>query len=187
MFRLTVLSVVLGLLSVVAQAAPVRWTLQDVEFDDGATASGYFIVDGYQCGSVDIATTAGPLHRASHYLLEPYHGCGQSYGITFYETTGGSNNLGSGILNLSFFSLETSGGINLPSQGIVSLVSSINTDSSEASCGSGGTPCGQSPPSRMMTQGYLTAAPAPIPAAFWLLGGALGALGVVKRKAKSAA
>lgn len=46
-----------------AQAASIVWTLSNVTFDDGATASGTFTVDSVtgQTTSVNISTTAGLL------------------------------------------------------------------------------------------------------------------------------
>ena len=37
-----ILAMVLGVFSIGANAAPLRWTLNDVIFDDGATATGSF-------------------------------------------------------------------------------------------------------------------------------------------------
>ena len=47
------------LFSMAAQAAPVTWHLQDVVFDDGATASGSFVYDADtgNYSSIDITTT----------------------------------------------------------------------------------------------------------------------------------
>ena len=184
MLRAVGIAIVLSLASYTAHALPVQWTLHDAVFQDGATASGYFILDGNQCTAVDISTTAGAGHRASHYLLEPYHGCAPSTGFHFFETQGGSNGIGSGILSLKFYS-PAGGPQYLPEIGTVSLISPQfpqNGNSEEDTCGSGGTPCGFSSPYRLMISGYLVGAPVPIPPAAWLFGGALGLLGIARRQ-----
>jgi hypothetical protein len=101
-----------------ALAAPIKWTLSDVRFTDGATASGSFFYDAdAQKGSMfDVSTSAGIL-SAFHY--EPAH--------SGFYTGGGSGpnnfilmaNDGLRYLNFSFLDpLSNAGGtidINLAS------------------------------------------------------------------------
>jgi hypothetical protein len=61
-----------------AEAELITWTLNDVRFDDGGTASGYFSIDPdhmtvpsdprlLRVANFDITTTAGSVFVASHY------------------------------------------------------------------------------------------------------------------------
>jgi hypothetical protein len=54
-----------------ASATPVTWTLQNVVFDDGATASGTFVYDASTgtLGAVAITTTSGPVVTGASYVL----------------------------------------------------------------------------------------------------------------------
>jgi hypothetical protein len=73
-------------------AVPVRWDLQDVTFDDGATASGFFFLDssitpntGLLLTKYDIKVTAGPNITAFEYSSDifqwsPDMGCMPCYG-----------------------------------------------------------------------------------------------------------
>jgi len=68
-------------------AVPVRWDLQDVTFDDGATASGFFIRDSIRMPNItkyDIKVTAGPNIPAFDYSSDifernPALGCMPCY------------------------------------------------------------------------------------------------------------
>ena len=54
-----------------ASATPITWTLQNVVFDDGATASGTFVYDANtgMLGAVAITTTSGPFVTGASYVL----------------------------------------------------------------------------------------------------------------------
>lgn len=57
-----------------ASAAPITWTLHDVTFDDGGTASGSFVFDAdlLTFGAIDITTTDTADVTGAHYaVLDP--------------------------------------------------------------------------------------------------------------------
>jgi hypothetical protein len=76
MSRLSTFAVAAGLavatLAAPAAAIPVTWTLHNVVFDDGATASGWFVYDADTnvFGPVDITTTSGAVVTGATYTLE---------------------------------------------------------------------------------------------------------------------
>jgi len=66
-----------------ARAVPITWTLQDVSFLDGATASGSYVYDASTdtYSDIDISTTVGSLRAAATYVTE----CGAVAGCVAFS------------------------------------------------------------------------------------------------------
>ncbi|MCK6371416.1 MAG: VPLPA-CTERM sorting domain-containing protein [Gammaproteobacteria bacterium] len=169
-------SLLMGLSSAIA--APVQWTLKNVLFDDGGTASGTFVYDATLnvYSNFNITTTAGGSFGGAtytNYLNSPF---GPT--LNFITAAGTSSDLGIGgtWIGLSFSSGLSNAG------GVVSLAGgqeSICTTNPPPGFFCGGA--GNATLLRSVVSGAVSAV-VPVPAAVWLFGGALGALGMMKRR-----
>ena len=150
--------------STAAFAAPVEWTLQDVQFEDGGTAYGSFTFDADlgQFSDVNVTTTSGTMFSG----LE-YDGCHGFFGCTESAIVVGIDS----DLNQWFgFALDSpltnAGGtrqlVIAPCQASCEIVD-IDTGSV-----------------RNVVSGSVSAVP--IPTAVWLFGSALAGLGFVRRR-----
>lgn len=160
-----------------AGASPIQWTLADVLFEDGATASGSFIYDADTDTFSDIlvTTTAGAFAPAAVYTSLVVGGPGDAV-----LTPAGGDLTGAGALQLVFYFPLTNAG------GIVPLVDLffLQFSSYEGACVDAA--CNTIDFARLMVDGVVIGAPAPVvpvPAAAWLLGSALAGLGMLRRRA----
>lgn len=96
-----------------ATAAPVLWTLSDVVFTDGGTASGSFVYDAdlNAYSSIDITTTAGAELSGAHFTqLVPGWGHSAEQVLLLEDGTG-ADMTGAGYFGLFFVALTNAGGI----------------------------------------------------------------------------
>lgn len=175
----TFTSLALCLVFATANAAPLRWDIVEMIFDDGGTGSGSFIYDedtGH-VSEVLIKTTAGSTLTPGYtYLMANAHVPvipGPSTGIAFVSLSGIPAAPVETILSLGFSPQLTNAG------GMVDLLN----DSFEAICEEHIWCFGPSVDAqRFLVSGSMKASVVPIPAAAWLFGSALGLLGWVTRK-----
>ena len=149
-------------ISAAALAAPVEWTLQDVQFEDGGTAYGSFTFDADldQFTNVNIATTSGTMFSGLEYDdCHWFFGCNESAIIVGIES---DDNQWFGFALDS--PLTNAGGTR---QLVIAPC--------QASCEFVDTGV-----VRNVVSGSVSAVP--IPAAVWLFGSALTGLGWMKRK-----
>jgi hypothetical protein len=172
LMRLIILTTLL-LSSISAQAVPLEWTLENVVFSDGGTASGsfFFDADTSSYSNIAVVTTTGSVTTGTSYQ---YGSVYNAFAVNLTEIdspdlTGTQKWLmafGDGYLD--FEELTNAGGtisIN-PSHGL------------EGSCLS--AQCTDVFQSRSVVSGTVSAVP--LPAAVWLFGSALAGLGWMRRK-----
>jgi len=98
-----------------ASATPVTWTLQNVTFTDGATASGSFVYDADTdtISNVSITTSVGPLYAGNDYLLsDPGFGPSPTFFVVVTGTL--ADYTGTGALALGPATPMTNGGGTIP-------------------------------------------------------------------------
>lgn len=167
-----------------AYASPVQWTLQNVTFSDGGTASGSFVFDADTniYSAISVTTTAGSVLEGRSFaaLITDVGTTASQVGIAPVPS---ATVAGLPVLLLKFSTALTNDG------GTSNLVLGTYTTffpaqgSYEAVCVVNGV-CGTPIPLsniRLLTAGSIMAVP--IPAAFWLFGSALGLMGIMRRKA----
>jgi hypothetical protein len=166
------------LLSGVAQAITIEWTLNDVVFTDGGTASGSFLydTDTSTYSNVSIVTTAGSIRSG-----ETYENPAWAWGNIGLAVTPVAlpDYTGAPGLLLIF----TGGPLTDPSA-TYNLLSGYQAESvcAAAACDAGLSASGaRSIPVGL--GGTLTGTVIPIPAALWLFGSGLGLLGWFRRRA----
>lgn len=166
-------------LTPVAHAVPVLWTLTDVLFDDGGTATGSFTFDADTNAYSSVSITAsGGFFATSSYASLLAGGSGDAAliaGLALPPLTGEP------LLQLVYEAPLTNAG------GLVGLVNySFPANSSfQATCLDAG--CFSANIDRMMVDGGLIGAVVPIPAAGVLLPTALAMLGLARRRKTAAA
>ncbi|MCL4779446.1 MAG: VPLPA-CTERM sorting domain-containing protein [Gammaproteobacteria bacterium] len=156
--------ILIGILhAATASATPIQWTLQNVVFDDGGTASGSFIYDADTSGiSSFLITTSGGAFSATY---TEWASVDPDFIVSLVDEP-------PSILGLQLDAPMTNSG------GVIS----ISPDSLEYWA------VDFDEFSRFVVSGQISAvAVVPVPAAIWMLGGALGVLGLVRRRTKAAA
>lgn len=161
--------------SSLATAVPVQWTLEDVEFDDGGTASGSFIYDADTdtWSSISILTTPGSIFGGASYdsLL-----VGGNFDAALY-LSGAPDLTGSPLLQLVFIDPLTNAG------GPVALVDFFLPPGPSVELTCTAPACDTASFERAMMSGGVFGAVVPVPAAAWLLSSAFGLLGIARRRA----
>ena len=157
-----------------AQAVPISWTLNNVTFDDGGTASGSFLFDADSStfSSINISTSAGTAMTAGTYSdLHPFYVGSSLPALILSDSVPVTVRL----LQLPFLDALTNAG------GTVSLGGLGNFG--EGACG--GAPCQNvdgNLPLRFISGGEVVAQSAPAPATTALLGLALLGAGCARRR-----
>jgi len=158
-----------------ASAAPIEWTLTDIEFSDGGTATGSFIYDAdtTSYSSISISTSGGTFAPSSYADL---FASGASDALFVLDA--GADLTSAPGLQLIFQMPLTNAG------GLVDLTAIIPGYSSfEQTCSNAG--CTSAVIERVMTSGGLTGtvagASVPLPPAALLLASALGLVSLFRR------
>ena len=166
-----------------AHASPVQWTLQDVTFNDGGTASGSFFYDADTniYSAINVTTTAGSVLAGQSFASLLSGGAETAFALNMAPFPSATL-IGLPVLLLRFgTALTNAGGTSnlvlgtytpfFPAQGSYEAVCVINDV------------CGAPIPLsniRLLTAGSVTAVP--IPAAVWLFGSGLILLGRFRHK-----
>ena len=166
-----------------ALAAPVLWTLQDVTFADGATASGSFIFDSElptntpAYSSINITVTGGTVFADTTYTGYNATSIGSSIYASF--TVGGDISQGALALDLIFASALTDAG------GIVAILVPQFYSSQGVCMTTNGLLClGALGPTNPIVSGFVTTEAVPLPAAAWLMAGGFAGLAAVRKRLK---
>jgi hypothetical protein len=175
----SILAVLLFALSVTVNATPVQWTLQDVVFNDGGSATGSFFYDADTnvYSDISITTTAGSLSAGQFYEFENPELNPSAWGLKLVAIADPIT--GTAAFNLN---LNTSTGIPKSMTNAGGTID-LGTNAFEAACyWNGYSNCTSfgGVGSRNVLTGTVSAVP--IPAAVWLFGSALAGLGWMRRK-----
>jgi hypothetical protein len=170
-----------SLTSLAVQASPVLWTLQDVEFEDGGTASGSFIYDrdSNAFSAISIITTT-PAQAPWHTFNALLPGGFNDFNGVELVQSGFPNLSNRPLLQLTFMTQLTNAG------GVVALVDFFAPPgpSVEANCLTSN--CSSASFVRAMSSGGIfgqaVATVVPLPAAGLLLPAALGLLTFLRRR-----
>jgi PEP-CTERM motif len=165
------------LFSAGACAGPILWTLQGVTFNDGGTASGSFLFDAGtgQYSSINITTTSGSVLTGATYAFPdpanaPFNGPAE----LFMVASNAPDLTGSPFLSLIWQSNLTGAGGTIPF--------STTLNSGETTCTSPTCSSINQSKVRLATAGAVTTAAVPEPGTFVLVGVALAAVGLRRRK-----
>lgn len=158
-------------------AMPIQWTLSDVLFEDGGTASGSFIYDASTnaYSAISITTSGGSLTPNATFTAL----VSGTSGDAVLVPTAGPNLTGSNLLQLIFqFPLTNAGGTVYLYDPFFPAASSYQGSCLNAACTS------QDFGRLVVDGGIISGAPAvvPVPAALWMFGAGLGVLGIVRRR-----
>jgi hypothetical protein len=156
-----------------AQAIPLEWTLDNVVFSDGGTASGSFFYDAdtSSYSNINLATTTGSVLTGTTYQ---YGSAYNAFSVRLTEVNSPDLSgeqawlMAFGEGELGFTELSNAGGtvpihILYGSEGVCTY-----------------SACGEVTQFRSTVSGSVSAVP--IPAAVWLFGSALAGLGWMRRK-----
>lgn len=119
-----------------AQAAPLQWTLKDVTFDDGGTATGSFVYDADSdtYSNVQLSTTAGSVGGASDFrskCVTPH--CINALPELIFVASSNQSDL----TNVTYLDIEPSAPLsNTP--GTVELAFGMSTTCGNAACSTNG-------------------------------------------------
>ena len=157
----------------VVQAAPVEWTLQNAQFEDGGAAYGSFTFDAdtNEYSNINIYTTAGTLFAGRNYdSCTEWFRCDLSGAelAVFVQGSGGLDEQIRSIAMTFDSSLTNEGGTRGLVLGECFVACETFTDSQGVNT------------DRLFVSGSVTAVP--IPAAVWLFGAALALLRFVRRR-----
>ncbi len=159
------LAALLSLSTMTVQAATVEWTLNNVAFMDGSTATGSFTfdVDTNTYDGTNVSVSCAAICAPQFTTINVIYMNGDATGTNWKGSGAGTGIWNEVRFNVGYESmLSNSGGeITLSNGGIVSA---------------GGS-------SSLWSGGSISASPVPVPAAAWLFGSALGLLGWVRRRA----
>lgn len=147
----------------IASATPLTWTLQGVTYEDGATASGSFIIESTTGNmlSWDITTTAGLLSGFHYDLSDSSLFARDFFGSPNSYTIVRNSPFAEPYINMTFVSALTA-------PGTVNFTTAQNN--------SGSWECINCDRIRYLTAGAVTTNPVPEPAPLALFGIALAAL-----------
>lgn len=173
--RLLVSLALAGGLGASAQAAPILWTLSDVLFMDGGTASGSFVYDATteSYSNIAITTTDSSLVTNATYTAGLF---GTATDVALVPSAP-ADQTGQRTFQLIYqFALTDAGGYVLLYDPFFPAYSSF-----DATCLNAG--CSSIDYDRLVIDGAITGVPyvVPVPGAVWLLGSALAALGIARR------
>lgn len=160
-----------------ASATPLKWTLHNVLFNDGGTASGSFVYDADTnvLSSVDITTTPGSSFPGAHYILPDISGAAFFAANPAFVTSNAADLTGTPLLALPIVaSLTDAGGIDWLFVG----------DPVEGTCGV--ADCYFGAAARAVADGFISTSAVPEPATISLLmAGVAGAF--IRRRRRAAA
>ncbi|MEL7450817.1 MAG: hypothetical protein AAFN78_16510 [Pseudomonadota bacterium] len=160
---------VLALSAAGAHAAPVRWVLQDVLFDDGGTAFGSFLYDAdtNTLSSINVTTTDGAVLAGSFYEFANFE-AGILDADSVLLVAQENPTTGTPAFNLNLDAAMTNAG------GTIAIAMAPPPLAFESTCLISN--CSQFfSLDRVVVSGFITTIP--VPGAVWLLGSALGFLG----------
>lgn len=172
--RLSVLLLLGAAIALPAQALPVIWTLTDVEFDDGGTATGSFIYDADSGIFSNVAlSTVGGFAPGGDYA-DVLFGADTDALLVFDAF---DDLTGAPALQLIFQTPLTNAGGFVDLTFIDPFFSSFEQTCFDSGCFSAGV-------DRTMVSGGLVGTVVPLPAAGWLLVSGLGAAAGLRRRAR---
>ncbi|MDH5254334.1 MAG: hypothetical protein OEW72_00320 [Gammaproteobacteria bacterium] len=173
-----ILAVMLGA-TPLAHSSPVQWTLNNVVFNDGGSATGSFTYDADLNTYSAIAIVTSPGSAFGGWFYDGY-ATDQPQTATQLVARNGTGPTFAGTTLLALrpdSALTNAGGVRNLLAGTSAIVPG---GSFEVVCAVAGA-CA-APPNRLVVAGTLSGAVVPVPGALALLGSALGALAWVRRR-----